>query len=76
MYPNDFVFFTLLGILWELIEFTLSKTLRDGGQSVMRDKNNELEYNSNWWAGSSKDIVFNTIGLMVGIYLKNMMNHV
>ena len=45
MYPNDFVFFTLLGILWELIEFTLSKTLRDGGQSVMRDKNNELEYN-------------------------------
>lgn len=37
MYPNDFVFFTLLGILWELIEFTLSKTLRDGVQSVSRN---------------------------------------
>lgn len=61
LYPNcGFVAMTG-GILWELIEVIMSGLTRQPRQSIRHDSG-AVEYSSNWWAGSFKDIFMNFAG--------------
>ena len=66
-YPARWLFITILGIIWELIEtlfkdhpFYLSKCKydlnTDGGSSA-----------AGWWYGRWEDIIMNTSGMLLGI---------
>ena len=67
LYPSRWVFITIMGIIWELIEmvfkdhpFYLSKCNYD----VNTDKTAV-----GWWYGRWEDIIMNTLGMSLGIAL-------
>lgn len=52
-----------LGVLWE--GFEAVNTVLEGGQRQWvrpTTSSSKYEYSKNWWAGSAKDIVMNTLG--------------
>lgn len=61
------------GVLWELFEtfLSFSKNQPDKHQSISRG--NKVEY-INWWSGSIKDIIFNTMGFYFGKSILKVMN--
>lgn len=64
MFPTcDFLVITA-GILWELVEMIISKLLNRPRQAIRETEG--IEYSSNWWAGSFKDILFNIVGFYLG----------
>lgn len=71
LYPKCWVPILILGASWELIEMGAGY-LMDGGLQPMKTEKGNIEYSNNWWAGSSKDIVFNTAGFAVGAIIATL----
>lgn len=70
--PNHFIILTIVGIVWELFEtvvgyLTMPKDIKKEGKRKITGEEN-IEY-MNWWSGSIKDIIFNTIGFLIGYTL-------
>ena len=65
-----------LGIVWELVEYVLKIILTKKGEELKfkrtRDENNNIEY-TNWWGSSSKDLIFNAIGIGIGYGFRKIM---
>jgi hypothetical protein len=70
LYPQHWKLITILGIAWELYEVLMSKIMKRPYQ--ISRKNNQLEYQTNWWAGSFSDILFNSAGLLLGLQIRKM----
>lgn len=68
IYPNDWLTIFIAGVLWEVVEISAGKIVQGVGwvPTAFRNAYNEVEYSKNWWAGSGKDIFFNTAGIIVG----------
>jgi len=52
------------GIVWELFEVCAYYTLNMDRQAVRSGSG--VQYSGNWWAGSFKDLIFNTMGFYLG----------
>lgn len=65
-FPSCDVLVIGAGILWELFEMVMAKLFNRQRQGIRRDTSNRVEYSSNWWAGSLKDIIFNILGFYSG----------
>ena len=70
--PKYFYLWFLLGILWELFEFCIGNTFYK--DKIKKNNDIKFEYGDIWMNGSFKDILFNTLGLMFGIFIHNIVN--
>lgn len=73
MYPQVqyMLFASVLGVLWEITEYSVKDTSIFPSACVK----NMISHNSrHWWYGRWQDVVMNTLGLLVGAYVKNMFN--
>ena len=88
---NQIILLFFLGIIWEIIEtygsgldrwFTSKKDYIDV-KKIKLSKNVKMQYTT-YWTGTFSDIVFNTIGMIIGIliikfnffpvFIKNLLN--
>ena len=79
-FPNRFWFFFGFGIVWELIEDFLSK---DADTKLVNCYNKEYKghfvktwcngIQDDYWYGKADDILMNTLGFIVGSYLRKWM---
>jgi hypothetical protein len=68
----DFLVLTA-GILWELVEVIISKLFHRPRQALRGATGDQgVEYSTNWWAGSFKDILFNFIGFYLGKAMREL----
>lgn len=57
--PDWFIQLTLVGIGWEIVEVLL-------GKLSTPTRNKITGKTTNWWTGSFRDIIFNTLGFAIG----------
>lgn len=69
MYPDCGWPILGLGVAWEGFEMSVNYFTSTKRQ-FMELEDGSFEYSQNWWAGSSKDILFNTAGFIVGRTLR------
>jgi len=67
--PECWIFFSIVGVLWELFETILGMNSKKTDDIITRK--NGVQYN-NYWSGSLLDIIFNSLGLLVGISLNKL----
>ena len=62
-----------LGVGWEVVEYILKVCMTPKGEELKfkrtRSEDGNVEYEQ-WWSSSNKDILFNSAGILTGIYLK------
>ena len=69
IWPEHVAHIFSLGVLWEIFEYYTNKAHSDGKTlkfKSVRDKNNNIQYEK-WWSSSSKDILFNILGILFGL---------
>ena len=72
--PEYWLLWFCIGIGWELLEWGGGKMLSAAGRdNLIRSHDNRTQYGDNWVAGSVTDVIFNGVGLGVGILLSRMM---
>tara|TARA_R110002074_G_scaffold67101_1_gene158262 strand:+ start:1514 stop:1960 length:447 start_codon:yes stop_codon:yes gene_type:complete len=63
----------VLGVSWEGVEWVFKKIQTAKGKEMKfkrtRTLTGNVEYEQ-WWSSSSKDILFNAAGIMVGLYIR------
>ena len=70
-YPNCFTEATILGIGWEITEFTVGHYFPIFFPNVA----NSIDKNwSNWYYGDWVDVIFNTIGFLIGRQIRLSLN--
>ena len=61
-----------LGVLWEVVEWIFKKCSTPKGEVLKfkrtRVGNGQVEYEQ-WWSSSSKDVIFNSAGILCGLLL-------
>ena len=67
LFPDCAIPLITLGVLWEGFEVVAASLYKKDRQSVRKSSN--IEYSTNWWAGSTKDIVMNIAGFCVGWFV-------
>jgi len=63
-FPNTFILSIIIGILWELCEYTLGKNripLLEECYNLSTDKQD-----GNWWYAKWSDVLLNIIGFLIG----------
>lgn len=60
----------IFGVLWELFEVVMWLFMKRGRQSVRNTQSGTIEYSADWWAGSFKDVLMNSIGVLTGVLLR------
>lgn len=65
LFPHCDFIVIMGGILWELFEALMSIFVNGGVHQKVKISGN-VEYSYSWWAGSTKDIMFNIAGFYVG----------
>ncbi len=70
LFPDCDVIVITAGILWEVVEEILGRTI---GNDTATSMKNGIQY-SRWWSGSIKDIVFNIAGFYTGKLLVKAFN--
>ena len=65
IFPSCAVPIISIGILWEIFEVLMSYAGTIKRQATRVTPSN-VEYSTNWWAGSFKDIIMNCLGFFVG----------
>ena len=73
LFPKEFIFTTLCGILWELLEYLVSNTeysifdvLRGISQCKLTDNDTIGEH---WFYSKYTDIILNILGFIVGSFI-------
>jgi hypothetical protein len=86
LFPNRYIFITICGILWELTEHItryiinqiyikniLKKSLQSKLDKHIKKKiKNKNSTPENWWYGRPKDILYNAIGTILALIVKNI----
>lgn len=67
-YPKCESMLFILGLGWEIFEMTTRYLLNLKSTPVVSEGN--IEYSGHWFAGSCKDILFNTVGIVLGKKLR------
>jgi len=72
--PKYSIILFVYGVLWEIFEGIMNTMETKKGdvvkhQSTRNGSSNNVEYVT-WWAASNKDILFNTIGIVLGRVIK------
>lgn len=70
VFPKCWKILLVMGVLWELFEM-LMKAIFGQKSQPMRTGDNNVEY-SDWWAGSWKDIIFNSAGIITGLTIRHL----
>jgi hypothetical protein len=75
IWPGCHILLLLSGILWEIMEEIGGRTGDLFYKRIHKGKNKfkNLEY-TRWWSASFKDIVFNIIGLYLGVGLRALID--
>lgn len=75
LFPDCAVPLLSLGVLWEGFEM-LQSSIQGAERQWVRgaSKSSDYEYSGNWWAGSLKDIVMNTLGFGFGWLVAKKLN--
>jgi hypothetical protein len=72
IFPNCSALLFTGGVVWELIEVLLGILYVNNKKENLDTKKSKLQYNI-WWSGSVKDILFNTIGIILGRLLRYLL---
>lgn len=77
MLPTYFIPLTIVGILWEFLETLLGRITMP--EVIKKTRKNRVtgDYSPeylNWWSGSVKDVVLNSIGFLFGYILHKIIN--
>ena len=63
----------VLGVGWECVEWVLKYVMTPKGEELKfkrtRNTSGDVEYEQ-WWSSSNKDILFNSVGIACGLYLR------
>lgn len=68
LFPDCAVPLLTLGVLWEGFEM-LQSSVQNSERQWVRGTSKTYEYSGNWWAGSMKDILMNTVGFALGWFV-------
>lgn len=75
IWPQYWQHLFALGVAWEGVEWVLKYLMTPKGQELKfkrtRTETGNVEYEQ-WWSSSSKDILFNGAGILVGLYLSKI----
>lgn len=76
MHPDRWFEIFIIGCLWEIFEYFMftffsGKIHGKNYYSLTRSSDNKLQYDTVWWSASSKDIIFNTIGISSALLILN-----
>lgn len=78
LFPQCWLFLVIVGFLWEVFEFTIQyfayqnrRTVDNQNRQSYRQQTASpaIDYDTVWWTGSFQDIVYNLLGLFVGVML-------
>jgi len=72
-FPQCHLIFLIGGILWEMFEVVAGEAQKTIEGRHIRRKITGVEY-SVWWTASTKDIIFNVVGLYSGVGLRYLIN--
>ena len=70
--PNCEKMLFILGVVWELFEVLMNYIFRGTLIKQPMITGDNVQYSEIWWAGSFKDIFFNTLGIILGRTLRLM----
>lgn len=70
MYPAKWKEIFVLGLLWELYEFIMSKIFIQKTSVISKDSN--LQYDETWWAAEPLDVLFNTLGIILALLIRHI----
>jgi len=70
-FPECWGYLIFFGILWELFEVVMFYVTSQETQ-VVRTADRRIEYTNNWWAGSYKDVLMNTLGATGGYLTRKL----
>ena len=79
--PNYWWLWLLTGISWELLEAIIGRIIQNiynkglNNDSVVLKDNNNLQYTSKWMCGMKSDILFNSMGLLIGLTIAKIANN-
>jgi len=72
-FPQGWIFFIVIGIAFEILEWVVGLQYRKKGDIFPRiDTDGNLTYGAGWRAGNLKDIIANVSGLMLGIIVNKI----
>jgi len=66
--PECWLFFSIVGVIWEMVESIIGTNSKKNDDIGV---NKNVQY-TNWWSGSITDLIFNSLGLLVGIALNKL----
>jgi multisubunit Na+/H+ antiporter MnhF subunit len=73
--PEYWILWFCTGIGWEILEAGVGKMMSAAGRdNLLRSLNSQTQYGDNWVAGSLTDVVFNSVGLGIGVLLSRMID--
>ena len=68
---DNYILLFIIGVLWEVFESCLGKFLKNRQVDIGKFKG-LTHYSEQWVIGNYSDIIFNTLGIFTGIFLKNI----
>ena len=71
--PECYLLWIFIGIMWEIIEYYIG--FLDNKNKLDSEKKSNNQYNDKWWTGSINDILFNILGLFIGIGINKIMKN-
>ena len=75
IWPEYWLTLFIMGVLWECIEWIMKRILTPEGEELKfnrtQTKQGSIEYEV-WWSSSSKDVLFNGLGILTGLLLTKM----
>ena len=77
IWPEYWYHLFILGVLWEFVEWIFKYLFTPKGKELKfkRTRTGEgVEYEQ-WWSSSSKDVLFNGAGILVGLTIKKILNN-
>jgi len=85
LFPNRYIFITICGIVWELIEHSIRYILNylyiknklnnyyhSKLEKYVKKKQKKFNKQKNWWYGRYEDILYNAIGTILALIVKNI----
>lgn len=80
LFPNRYIFITICGILWELIEHIIryilnyiyiNNLLNNYYHTILdnyvKKKREKYITSNNWWYGRPEDILYNSVGIILAL---------
>ena len=79
IFPECICLIFILGVVWEIVEHFSANFLIFMSKKYNPNEKNEiidgLMYHTNCWDGSIEDIIFNTLGIFSGVFLREIYNN-